>query len=143
MAVLGGALWHTVRNTDLTWRAFTKIKTPAAAGPFTSVACAAVSGDLQVVGLGAHAAGSNLWHTIRKAGGEWQAKASNVSDPGAARDFDAVSCTAIGGDLQVIALLDGVLWHTARAAPGKWQATFGAVPAIDGGPLTLIGCAAV
>ena len=100
------------------------------------MACAAVSGDLQVVGIGAHGAGSNLWHTIRKAGGEWQAKAGNVSDPGHARDFEAVSCTAIGGDLQVIALLDGVLWHTARAASGKWQAGFDAVPTIDGGPLT-------
>ena len=48
VVVLGGALWHTVRNTDLTWRAFTTIKTPAGAGPFASVACAAASGHLQV-----------------------------------------------------------------------------------------------
>ena len=100
VAVLGGTLWHTVRNTDRTWRAFTKIKTPVAAEPFTAEACAAVSGDLQVVGIGAHGPGSNLWHTIRKAGGEWQAKAGNVPDPGHARGFDAVGCTAIGGDLR-------------------------------------------
>ena len=85
----GAVAYGAEHRSDLA--AFTKIKTPAAAGPFTSVACAAVSGDLQVVGIGAHDAGSNLWHTIRKAGGEWQAKAGNISDAGHARDFDAVS----------------------------------------------------
>jgi C1A family cysteine protease len=143
VAVADGGLWHNVRDSTGKWQQdFDHVVTPAGT-EFTAVACAGVYGALQVVGLAGIGANSNLWHSIRKPDGNWQGSFGNVKDPGLTRSFDAVSCTGVAGDLQLVALVDGQLWQTVRFASGKWQAGFVQLPGSGGGPFTAVGCAAV
>jgi hypothetical protein len=128
VAVIGGALWHRRRNSSGSWSDYTKIKTPAAAGSFTAVSCAGFAGTLPVVARGDRGGSTNLWHTIRKADGSWQASVGNIKDPGHDRSFDSISCATVGSDLHVLAVQGGDVRHTIRYANGRWHASWGTLP---------------
>lgn len=64
-------------------------------GHFSAAGCAAVNGELHVVGI-TNVGG--MWHTIRSADGTWQLSFGDVKrveskDPG---DFSATGCAGVG-----------------------------------------------
>jgi hypothetical protein len=145
-----GGMWHTVRFADGTgWQpSFGDVKAQESNDPghFSSVGCAGVGGELQVVAL---TNDGKMWHTIRHADGSWQpafgdVKAQESNDPGY---FTAVGCAGVNGELHVVGLTDdGRMWHTIRHADGSWQPFFGDVKAQesnDPGYFTAVGCAGV
>jgi hypothetical protein len=135
--VIGGGLWHRRRTVSGSWSDYTKITTPAAAGAFTAVSCAGFAGLLSVIGIANRGPSTNLWHTIRRSDGSWQASAGNISDPGHDRSFTAMSCATVGNDLHVLAVNGGNLWHTVRYASGTWKSSWGTPPGQDSEPAFL------
>ena len=93
-----GGMWHTIRLNDSAWQSsFGDVKGVESKDPgyFSSVGCAAVNGELHVVGL---TDDGGMWHTIRHADGSWQpsfgdVKAVESNDPG---HFSAVGCSGVG-----------------------------------------------
>jgi hypothetical protein len=152
VGVAGGQLWHTIRNSGGNWQSsFGLIEAQEHNNPgaFTAVSCAAVggqsvlvNGQLHVVGI----AGGQLWHTIRNSGGGWQStfgliEAQEHNNPGA---FTAVSCAAVGDQLQIVGVAGGQLWHTIRNGDGSWQSTFGLIESQEHnnpGAFTAVSCA--
>ena len=78
-------LRHTTRTPKPAWTASTTVDTPPTAGPFRKVSTAGAGAALHVVGLADHGGETNLWHSLRKANGEWQAAFGNIPDAGANR----------------------------------------------------------
>ena len=143
VGVQANGVRHTTRMPKGSWTPSTALPTPAPAGPFAAVTAAGSGAALHVVGLGSGGAETNLWHTLRKASGEWQAAFGNIRDAGKDRTFDAVACAAIGASLHVLAVENGALRHTIRTASG-WRTNFATHPIPPGaGTLTAIGCAGV
>ena len=142
-----GAQAHTVRHTTRTpqpaWTASTAVSTPPAAGPFRKVSADGAGAALHVVGLADDGGETNLWHTLRKANGQWQAAFGNIPDAGANRTFSAVTCAATGASLHVLGVDNGVLRHTIRTASG-WRPSFTPLKIPEGeGTLTAVGAAGV
>ncbi|BCJ40706.1 hypothetical protein Aiant_13630 [Actinoplanes ianthinogenes] len=145
-----GGMWHTIRFADGSgWQpSFGDVKAQESNDPghFGAVGCAAVSGELHVVGL---TNDGKMWHTIRHADGSWtpafgDVKGQESNDPG---HFTAVGCAGVNGELHVVGLTDdGKMWHTIRHADGSWQPFFGDVKGVesnDPGYFTSVGCAGV
>lgn len=68
VGIVGGQLWHTIRHGDGSWQPQYDHVEPVAGndpGSLSSLGCAAVGGELHVVGT----VNGNLWHTIRHDGG--------------------------------------------------------------------------
>jgi prenyltransferase beta subunit len=145
----GGQLWHTIRHANGSWQsAFGWIEGQESNNPgaFTAVACASVSNELQVIGVGP---GGQLWHTIRHANGSWQGsfgliEGQESNNPGA---FTAIGCAGVNNEMQMIGVgPGGKLWHTIRHPNGSWQGSFGLVEgqeSNDPGAFTAIACAGV
>ena len=96
-----------------------------------------------MVGLADNGGETNLWHSLRKANGEWQAAFGNIPDAGANRTFSAVTCAATGASLHVLGVDNGVLRHTIRTASG-WRPSFTPLKIPEGeGTLTAVGAAGV
>ena len=139
------AVRHTTRTPKPSWTPSTTVPTPASAGPFSAVTAAGSGAALHVIWLGSGGGGceTNLWHSLRKASGQWHASFANIPDAGADRTFDAVACAATGASLHVLGVEDGVLRHTIRTASG-WRTNFTPLKIPPGeGALTAIGCASV
>ena len=134
---------HTTRTPKPAWTASTTVDTPPAAGPFRKVSTAGAGAALHVVGLADNGGETNLWHTLRRASGQWQAAFGNIPDAGANRTFSAVTCAAIGASLHVLGVDHGVLRHTIRTASG-WRPNFTPLKIPTGeGTLTAVGAAGV
>ena len=132
---------HTTRTPKPAWTASTTVDTPPAAGPFRKVSTAGAGAALHVVGLADNGGETNLWHTLRRASGQWQAAFGNIPDAGANRTFSAVTCAAIGASLHVLGVDHGVLRHTIRTASG-WRPNFTPLKIPTGeGTLTAVGAA--
>jgi len=141
-----GELSHTVRGPGGHWSAFEPLSTPLGAGTIKAVSCAGVGESMHVIAVGDQGAQTNLWHSVRKPAGTWQANFGNVKDPGQDRDFSAAACAGVGTNLHVVAVEGGQLWHTIRRSGGSWQTNFAHLPSPsdDGaGPATAIGCAGI
>ena len=137
------AVRHTTRTPKPAWTASTAVATPSAAGAFRTVSTAGAGAALHVVGLADHGGETNLWHSLRRPNGQWQAAFGNIPDAGPDRSFSAVTCAATGASLHVLGVDDGVLRHTIRTASG-WRPTFTPleIPP-DEGALTAVGAAGV
>jgi C1A family cysteine protease len=136
-------LRHTTRTPKPAWSASTTVDTPPPAGPFRKVSTAGAGAALHVVGLADHGGETNLWHSLRKATGEWQAAFGNIPDAGGNRTFSAVTCAATGASLHVLGVDNGVLRHTIRTASG-WRPSFTPLKIPEGeGTLTAVGAAGV
>jgi hypothetical protein len=93
-----GRMWHTIRLNDSSWQPFfgdVKGVESNDPGHFSAVSCAAVGGQLHVVGL---TDVGGMWHTIRHADGSWQPSFGDVksvesNDPG---HFSAIGCAGVG-----------------------------------------------
>jgi hypothetical protein len=91
-------MWHTIRLNDSSWQPFfgdVKGVESNDPGHFSAVSCAAVGGQLHVVGL---TDVGGMWHTIRHADGSWQPSFGDVkgvesNDPG---HFSAIGCAGVG-----------------------------------------------
>jgi kumamolisin len=147
VGIVGGQLWHTIRNADGSWQPrFGHVETQEAndPGPFTAISCAGVGNQMELVGI----VGGQLWHTIRKPDGSWQRKFGHVetqetNNPG---PFTAISCAGVGDQMELVGIVDGQLWHTIRNADGSWQPTFGLVESVENnnpGAFTAISVAGV
>jgi hypothetical protein len=96
-----GKMWHTIRHADGSWtRPFGDVKSQTGdPGPFSTVGCVGVNGELQVCGV---TTDGKMWHTIRHADGSWIRPFGDVegqtSNPG---PFSTVGCAEIGGELHV------------------------------------------
>ena len=143
VGVQGNAVRHTTRTPKPAWTPSTTVATPPTAGAFRKVSIAGAGSALHVVGLADDGGETNLWHSLRRATGEWQPAFGNIPDAGASRTFSAVTCAATGASLHVLAVDDGVLRHTVRTASG-WRPSFTplTIPA-DEGTLTAVGAAGV
>jgi hypothetical protein len=147
VGIVGGQLWHTIRNPDGSWQAtFGLVESQEQNNPgaFTAISGAGVGDQLQTVGIVA----GQLWHTIRNPDGSWQAtfglvESQEQNNPGA---FTAISCAGVGDQLQTVGIVAGQLWHTIRNPDGSWQATFGLVESQEQnnpGAFSAISCAGV
>ncbi len=133
-----GSLWHTIRGADRTWESdFGLVGSRSDGGPpdgFLAVDCVDVAGELQLVGVGSDGA---LWHTVRHAGGEWEASFGLVggqSQGGSPEGFTAVGCANVADELQLVGVgAGGSLWHTIRHAEGGWQSDFSFVEGASAG----------
>jgi phosphatidylserine/phosphatidylglycerophosphate/cardiolipin synthase-like enzyme len=133
-----GALWHTIRHDNGGWEAnFGLVESQSQGGPsagFLAAGCAGVAGELQLVGVGKDGA---LWHTIRHAGGGWEANFGLVesqSQGGPPEGFTTVGCASVADELQLAGVgTAGSLWHTIRHANGSWQPSFGSVEGASAG----------
>jgi hypothetical protein len=144
-----GGMWHTIRHLDGSWvPSFGDVKAQESNDPgeFGAVSCAAVNGELHVVGL---TEDGGMWHTIRHANGSWQpffgdVKAQESNDPG---EFKAAGTAGVSGELHVVGVTDdGGMWHTIRHVDGSWQPSFGDVKAQesnDPGEFDAVACASV
>ena len=137
------AVRHTTRTPKPAWTASTAVTTPTAAGPFRKVATAGAGSALHVVALTEKGDETNLWHSLRRANGQWQDAFGNIPDAGANRTFSAVTCAATGASLHVLGVDDGALRHTIRTASG-WRPTFTPLKTPTGeGAVTAVGAAGV
>jgi C1A family cysteine protease len=144
VVVIDGELWHTVRSANGSWQqAFGKIKVPAATGAFTAVGCTGSAGALHVVGTATNGSTSNLWHSIRKPDGSWQARFGNVKDAGGPRTFAGAACACVYADVQLVGLVDGQIWHTIRYGNASWQPNFGHLIGPNGDVVDAVACAGV
>jgi hypothetical protein len=106
VGIVGGQLWHTIRNADGSWQPFFGLiegQESNNPGVFSAVGCAGVGDQLQVVGI----VGGQLWHTIRNADGSWQSafglvEGQESNNPGV---FSAVGCAGVGDQLQVVGIV--------------------------------------
>jgi hypothetical protein len=147
VGIVGGQLWHTIRNPDGSWQpTFGLIEGQERNNPgaFSAISCTGVDNRLQVVGM----VGGQLWHTIRNPDGSWQPtfgliEGQEHNNPGA---FSAISCAGVGNQLQVVGIVAGQLWHTIRNPDGTWQPTFGLIEGQERnnpGAFSAISCAGV
>jgi len=145
----GGEMWHTIRHDDQSWQpSFGDVKGQESNDPgfFSSVACAGVGPDMQLVAL---TDVGGMWHTIRHPDGTWQpffgdVKGVESNDPG---HFSAVACAGVNNELHVVGLTDdGRMWHTIRHDDQSWQPSFGDVKgqeSNDPGFFSAVACAGV
>jgi hypothetical protein len=155
IGIAGGQMsqmWHTVRysasgSSPAYWQQdFDPVVWPPGVGPFAAVSCAAVGGELHLVGLDGP---GQLWHNVSVPGADplWTPDTEPIetliqSDPG---PFFAVGCGGVNGELQVVGVA-GQLWHTIRHADGTWQPFFGLIEdneSNDPGAFATVGCAGV
>jgi hypothetical protein len=155
VGIAGGQMsqmWHTIRysasgDSPAYWQAaFDPVVWPPEAGPFAAVSCAAVGGQLHLVGLDGR---GQLWHNVSVPGADppWAPDTEPIetqiqSNPG---PFYAVGCGGANGELHVVGVT-GQLWHTIRHADGTWQPFFGLIEdneSNDPGAFAAVGCAGV
>ena len=92
----------------------TQTQTPPAASPEPPAPAPA---DTHYVGLTAK---GQLYHTIRRADGEWDRWAER--DGPLAAEFVGAACAGAGDALHVVAVTaEGRLYHTIRHADGRWD----------------------
>ena len=154
-------VWHTIRYADKRWQTFwgdvqsQEPDGPDITGRASAVACAAnVDGDLHICAVadtGSQLYSGELWHTMRFAEGQWQARWGHVQPDGQSSPIEPISAVACGinsdGDLHVCVVgADGTLYHTIRFANGNWQPFWGPIqseepegPAI--GAVSRVACA--
>jgi hypothetical protein len=96
-----------------------------------------------VLGTASSGSKSNLWHSIHKPDGSWQAQFGNIKDSAGPRTFAGAGCAGVYQDLQVVGLVDGQIWHTIRRSNGTYQANFGHLIGPNGDTVDAVACAAV
>ncbi len=138
-----GRLLHTIRYADGSWQpvgdAQTVIGIP---GPVVDVAGTAGAGGETHFML--TTAGGHLWHTVRKADGNWTGLGdvhTQIAVSGPVRSIAAATGKA-GETHYAFTTSDGHLWHTIRFADGSWQPT-GDAHAVLGiaGPVSAVAAA--
>jgi hypothetical protein len=120
-----GRLWHSIRKGDGQWTGFGDVEGQTGdRGTIVDVACArAGSGGLHVCAVSSD---GHLWHSIRKADGQWTGFGDVEGQAGERGSFVRVSAgfaqvTVTTGVLHVCGVTaDGRLWHSIRKADGQW-----------------------
>ncbi|MFC3492475.1 hypothetical protein [Glycomyces rhizosphaerae] len=112
----GGALYHTVRNTDGVWQPrWVTLKT---FGRISHIATTKVGSTIDTAVI----ADGRLFHAIRSSGGTWSGWGNIESAAGDIGDPYHVAVAGIGSQLHVVALngSSGV-FHAIRRADATWQ----------------------
>ncbi|MEU0002442.1 hypothetical protein ABZ069_36640 [Streptomyces microflavus] len=127
-----GAMRHTTRAADGSWRAWTKI--PGVGAPEFAghdLAIAAVGLEAQIVAVGLD---GNVWHNVIRADSTvqgWGAPAGSGTQGMAAQAVAVAGSPA--GESRILAIgADGNVHHTVRRADGTWD-PFRPMPAGPGG----------
>jgi hypothetical protein len=145
----GGSLMHTIRHEPpwwsrkrTWWDEFENVARLAEDDPgeFEWVACAAVDGELNVLGV-TRAGGSGLWHTLRHGDGSWDSFTDlrgSVGDPG---QLATISCAATRNDfwpqnvftVGALVARHGGWWPmlVSRAFDGRWERSFSDISVWD------------
>ena len=129
-----GRLYHTIRRADGTWLRFGDVNSQTGTpGYFSSVATAAVGGDLHVL---ARTIDGNLYHAVRRADGSWTRFGDVKAQAGNKGQVTSVDAATVAGELHVVISADvstGAVYHTIRHADGTWT-PFGDVKTQSGNP---------
>lgn len=81
------------------------------------VAPAATGAELQVISQ----ANGGLWHSLRRANGDWTAFGNVYGETGNPGTTSLVATTKLGTDLAVVSVVSGRVFVTARHANGFWD----------------------